>query len=675
MINRTGDGLRLLHVQMKNLHHYPWIYPFSAIVGHKDLKTALLISAVTPHIGGVLIQGEKGTGKSTSVRALASILPEIEVVKDCPFGCNPKTPENLCTLCKEKIRKYGDLPTEMRPTPLVTLPLGATEDRIIGSLDIEHTIKYGKKAFQVGILGIANRGILYVDEINLLPSHIVNLLIDVSSSGWNRVEREGISITHPARFTLIGTMNPEEGEINPHLRDRFGLVIKIQATKNIYDRIKILKYTLSFQNQPERFINKFITREKALKKKIIQARYLYKKITAEPNIIKSVANKQLVKCIEGDRHGFYLITAAKAYAALKGDAEIKTEHIHRVFQWSITNKIRDYISTPDQNIFFDTSSTLPPIVSDSPHTSPVIDKVRPKDTFTKGKESKITLGEPAKRIYPIGDTFSLHFTTSRREKGSKLRQGRRIFHTTRNNRGIYIKSSPVRLGRSLALDATLRAAAPFQKARPKKENMVFNIAPWDIHEKVRKEKHGRLIIFAVDASGSMGAHARMIATKGAILSMLHESYFKRDRVAMVVFHGNHAQILLEPTSSVEMAKKTLSELPTGGKTPLALGILKAYEVGIREIRKEPDLTPLILILTDGKPNIPLISKDPVKDVKEVCKKIAKDKRFIMSFIDTDDGHSMEFGICRELAHITGGTYFLLDRLRSEYIVDIVGKVI
>ena len=316
------------------------VYPFAAIVGQQELKRALLLNAINPRIGGLLIRGPKGTGKSTSVRAIADLLPEINVVKDCRFNCNPSDPTNMCLDCFSTYKKGEFLPVEKRKMRVVSLPIGATEDRVIGSLDIEKAIKIGVRALEPGILAEANQSILYIDEVNLLPDHITDVILDVASSGWNIVERESISVGHPSRFILIGTMNPEEGELRPQLLDRFSLHISIQELLDKNQRISIVKNNLQFGDNPLNFIETFRNEQATLRDKIIQAQETLLKVTIPDSLLEVVVRSCIALNIDGHRPDIVAVRTAKTLAAFKGLMEVTAEDILHVAQMAIGFRTR-----------------------------------------------------------------------------------------------------------------------------------------------------------------------------------------------------------------------------------------------------------------------------------------------------------------------------------------------
>ena len=317
-----------------------YIYPFSAIVGQDLMKLALILNIIDPSIGGVLIRGEKGTAKSTAVRSLANLLPEIKIVKGCRFNCDPDDPTTLCEECQEKLRKNEKLEFEYKKIKVVNLPIGATEDRVIGTIDIEKVLKDGIKSFEPGILAEVNRGILYIDEVNLLSDHIIDTILDAAAMGKNYIEREGISISHPSKFILIGTMNPEEGDLRPQLLDRFGLCVEIEGIKSVPKRIEIIKRRKEFEKNPEKFIKKWSKLDKKLSAKITKAKRNLKKIKVSENILTMIAQISIDMNVDGHRADIIMEKTAKALAAYYGDREVNEHHLRIASRLVLPHRMR-----------------------------------------------------------------------------------------------------------------------------------------------------------------------------------------------------------------------------------------------------------------------------------------------------------------------------------------------
>ena len=316
-----------------------WIFPFSAIVGQDDMKVAFLIACVDPTIGGVLAFGDRGTGKSTAIRAIAALLPQMRVVVGCPYRCDPASPAGLCSACRARISTKAPK-SALVPVPVVDLPLGATEDRVVGALNLERALSVGEKAFEPGLLAEANRGFLYIDEANLLEDHLVDLLLDVAASGENVVEREGLSVRHPARFVLIGSGNPEEGELRPQLLDRFGLAVDVKTPKDIPTRVEVVRRRDAFERDPAAFLNTWAPEERRLSRKIVAARKRIGTVATTDAALERAATLCLALGTDGLRGELTLIRAARSLAALDGDKSITDDHLRRVAPLALSHRLR-----------------------------------------------------------------------------------------------------------------------------------------------------------------------------------------------------------------------------------------------------------------------------------------------------------------------------------------------
>lgn len=321
-------------------HQVATVYPFTAIVGQERMCRALILNAVNPRIGGVLIRGERGTAKSTAARALAALLPEVEIVGDCRFGCDPNRPTTWCTECKERHANGEDLPILKRQTPFVDLPVSATEDRVVGTLDIEKAIKAGERHFEPGVLAAANRGLLYIDEVNLLDDHVVDVLLDSAALGMNIVEREGISFSHPARYILVGTMNPEEGDLRPQLLDRFALSVEIRGLRDAYDRVLIMERNINFETDPDKFYEEWQEKELCLTNQIEAAREQVDQVTYSRSDLHSIAYLTSSFQVDGHRSDLVILKAARAHAAFEGRNSISERDIALAAELALPHRLR-----------------------------------------------------------------------------------------------------------------------------------------------------------------------------------------------------------------------------------------------------------------------------------------------------------------------------------------------
>jgi magnesium chelatase subunit D len=639
------------------MKHFNTPYPFSAIVGQERMKKALLLNAINPRIGGVLIKGEKGTAKSTAVRALADLLPEIEVVQDCVFGCNPDEPNEMCEQCLEKSEPKIDI----RKMKVIDLPIGSTEDRVVGTLDIEHTIKKGEKKFEPGILADAQRNILYVDEVNLLDDHIVDVLLDAAAMGVNIVEREGVSFSHPSSFILVGTMNPEEGELRPQLLDRFGLCAEIEGISEAEARVEIVKRRMEYEKDPECFIKEWENEEEELKERIVRAKELLQSVKIDDDKLKLIAQICIDMSVDGHRADIAMMKTAATIAAFHERNEVTEEDVKEAAELVLPHRMRrkPFSEQKMEQEKLDQSMQK--------HKEQKQKEHKQEQTQNQNQKTEEVPDSSSETFFEAGEPFKVNQAVLKIDKKDRLnRKGSGRRSKTITGEGRHVKSIiPSGKVKDLAFGATFRAAAPFQVKR--KGELAINIETRDLREKVRERKIGNTLLFVVDASGSMGAQARMTAAKGAVLSLLVDAYQKRDRVGLVAFKGNKAEILLPPTSSVELARKYLQSLPTGGKTPLAQGLVKGFEVLNREIELNKNIIPLLILLSDGKANVSMGSGKPVEEAKQIASVIKASG--IRSLVIDSEQSFIGMGFAQEISNELGAKYLKLDELRSQDIVD------
>ncbi|MEM3451015.1 MAG: putative cobaltochelatase [Nitrososphaerales archaeon] len=645
------------------------VYPFTAIVGQEKMKTALILNVINPKIGGVLLRGEKGTGKSLAVRALADLLPEIEVVAGCPFNCDPSNPKEMCDICSSKVAAGENLPVVKKRVSVVELPLGATEDRLVGTLDIEKAIKTGEKHFEPGLLAEANCNILYIDEVNLLDDHLVDVLLDAAAMGVNFVEREGISFSHPARFVLVGTMNPEEGELRPQLLDRFALSVEVKGIQDPNARAEIVKRRVAFEKDPESFIIKYMDEQKKLQKRIIDAQKLLPVVELNDEMLDLITKICVDFAVDGHRADITIYKTACTLAAFKGRTEVFKEDIMEAAELALPHRRRRKPfeePKPEQQ-------QIQEIVqrwhqkktnqSRTPDNDPNIDseKSLERDEPIKEKVFEASPPFPIKPFsLPVLDDFPRNVAGRRSKSKSNSKIGRYV--------GSVLPKGEVT---DLAFDATLRVAAPYQVRRKKDSNRqtALLIEDWDLREKLRERKIGNLILFVVDASGSMAAEERMSAAKGAILSLLVDAYQKRDRVGMIVFRKDKAELVLPPTRSVELAQKCLAELPTGGRTPLAHGLKLGLETIRNCLALNKEMVPLLVLVSDGRANVSLNGGDPVEEAKKLAEEI-RSARINSITIDTEQS-LLSFGLLAQISEEMGGKYLRLEDLDASAIASAV----
>jgi len=658
------------------------VFPFAAIVGQEKMKKALILNAINPQVGGVLVRGEKGTGKSTAVRALAELLPEIEVVRGCPFNCNPRDISEMCPSCRETVLSQQDsggkkgLKSDKRRIRVVDLPLGSTEDRLLGSLDIETAIKEGKKSLEPGLLADVHRGILYVDEINLLDDHVVDILLDSATSGTNVVEREGISFAHPSRFILVGTMNPEEGELRAQLLDRISLHIPIEALHNVDERVQITLLRNKFEKDPEKFLQEFEPENEKLRKKIKKAQRLLRNVTMGERTQMLICKMCKELDVEGHRPDIMLAKTALTLAAYNDRKEIGEKEIKEAAEFILPFRIRKNPFGEEEqreNIFDDIIDQIADELDREPPPMDNQDDTELEDT----EEAEEVEG----KVQGVGKPVEVPKDINKRKRDRTVRSGsgKRMKTLATGRKGRYLKPKiPKEDTTDVAFDATVRASAVHQKHRKKnsKVSHALIIKKEDLREKVRQSKVSTLIVLTVDASGSMGVMNRMEAAKGTVFSLLMDAYQHRDRVAMVAFKGKDGHILLPPTSGVELAKKMLVNLPTGGKTPLAAGIMKALSLIKSEKRKDPTVVPMLVLISDGRSNISIVEgADPMGEIEKLGT-MAQEEGIHSIVIDSEVtrknkfvGFTFEFA--KDIAEFFNAKYFRLDKLSEVTLGNVI----
>ena len=585
-------------------------YPFSAIVGQDEMKLALILSAIDPNIGGVLIMGHRGTGKSTAVRGLADLLPPMKVVVNCAFGCDPNDERNLCTSCAS----LSDLETTTRSVPVVDLPLGATEDRVCGTIDIERALKEGKKEFEPGLLARANRGFLYIDEVNLLDDHLVDILLDVSASGWNKVERESISIEHPARFVLIGSGNPEEGELRPQLLDRFGLHAEVKTDNYLANRVAIIELRDAYDRRPEAFVAAYETEQQKLRRRIVRARESFNLVKVPRDLLSRIAQFCAELKVDGHRGELTIMRAARALAAFEGRKVVDEDDVKRVVGMSLRHRLRrdiledtatterieqaveSVLNQPEEHTGSDRDSEStsrnrkqkhdPPEESEAEVTQPSAAKAG-----VRNNPVEVPSPPAAKREDTTPQWDDEFRNQSRTRKAhSQSKRARSMKAASGQSRGRYSRSVEFKTsGSRIALDATLRALAIRQTTSADA-----------IRYKLLKHKEGTLFIFAIDTSGSMAAN-RIARAKASIIKLLRKSYLNRDHVAVISFRGTEANVALPPSRSILRARRVLDSLQMGGSTPLSAGLVCTIDL-IRRFRDAYRDT-AVLLFTDGHANV------------------------------------------------------------------------
>ncbi|RSS11112.1 putative cobaltochelatase [Streptomyces sp. WAC08401] len=659
-------------------------FPFTAVVGQDDLRLALLLNAVSPAVGGVLVRGEKGTAKSTAVRALSALMPEVDVVPGCRFSCDPHSPDPGCP----------DGPHEpgagvARPARMVELPVGASEDRLVGALDIERALAEGVKAFEPGLLADAHRGILYVDEVNLLHDHLVDLLLDAAAMGASYVEREGVSVRHASRFLLVGTMNPEEGELRPQLLDRFGLTVEVSASREPDQRVEVVRRRLAHDDDPAGFAARWADEEAAVRARIAAARELLPSVRLGDGALRQIAATCAAFEVDGMRADIVMARTATALAAWAGRTDVLAEDVRQAALLALPHRRRrNPFDAPglDEDKLDETLEEFGgqdgdgggdddpdpgpdgpggPGGQPEPDDAPLGDgdaAARPEAgeggeprPSGAGEQSPVRAAEPFRTkvlsVPGLGEGVAGRRSRARTEHGRTT--------GARRPRGALTK---------LHLAATVQAAAPHQRARGRSGRGLV-VRRDDLRQATREGREGNLVLFVVDASGSMAARQRMGAVKGAVLSLLLDAYQRRDKVGLVTFRGAAADVALPPTSSVDAAAARLESLPTGGRAPLAAGLLRAHEVLRVERLRDPARRALVVVVTDGRATG---GPEPVALAGRAARLFAAEG--VASVVVDCESGPVRLGLAGRLADELGGTAVTLDELRADAIAGLVRDV-
>jgi magnesium chelatase subunit D len=636
--------------------------PFTAIVGQHKLKQALLLNAINPGLLGVLIRGEKGTGKSTAVRALADLLPEIAVVA-CTFNCSPDSPSLQCSSCSDRSARGEQLPAALRKTKVVELPLGATEDRVTGTLDIEKALREGTKALEPGILADVNQGILYIDEVNLLDDHLVDVLLDAAAMGVNTVEREGISVSHPSRFILVGTMNPEEGEIRPQLLDRFGLSVDVKTTRDESERIEVIRVVEGFEKDPESLSWAYEEEQEALRRRILEARSVIRDVEIEDGLLRTTA----AICIEFEVHGhradILIARAARTIAAFNRRTSVGENDIREAAELVLPHRMRRLPFEEPQPVTQRVEAVIrqrkDPAAEQEESESEEGESERVNRDEGSDPDSPPDDGRRLNRAIDIGTQRKAEIRVGK-DKKRRTGSGRRA-QSLSTHSGKYVKARiPEDKTTDIAIDATLRAAVL--------RSGDLTIEKEDLREKVRAKKVSTVVLFVVDSSGSMAAMRGLDMAKRALLALLEDSYQKRDKVGFIAVAGDKASVLLPPTSSVELAVKCLKDLPSAGRTPLSDGLLKGLQVLRTELWKNKHIVPIMVLVSDGRGNVPL-DRDVRNEAVSLAREIKK-QGISLVVIDTDDGF-LNLGYNREIADAGAGDYYRIDELDYREVIDVV----
>ena len=628
------------------------VFPFVAICGMEKAKEAILLTLVNPYAGGLLLSGEKGTGKSTLMRSAR----------------------------------------ELVDAPWVEVPISTTEDRLFGSIDAEEAIRSGHKKLLPGLIDEADGGLIYIDDANLLRDDLLSAILNIREAGSYRLERDGLSETRNTKFTVLSVMNPDSGTLSSSSLDRFGLFCQVETSYDNDTRMEIIRRVLAFEKDGIAFRNTWQEETDALKARISKARNTLQNVEVSPAMIQLAAVYTLKAHVAGHRADIYLIEAARAEAALAGRTYVMPKDLEKAAEFVLPHRMRK-AEDKEQEQTQETPQEQPP--QEPQENPPSEDREEPSENTPPMPENGDTpqtdtedgegnqeqnqnqppMSNPKGQSREKVDAANLHINLPpmwiepAKDRKPKKGSGKRSLTMTDLMQGRYVRAEiPKAKTSDIAFDATLRAAAPYQKARQSNGCAVV-ICKDDLRSKVREKRTGNIFLFVVDASGSMGARERMKTVKGVIFKILLDAYQKRDRVGMIAFRKKQAEVLLPVTRSVDFAQKKLASMPTGGKTPLASGLLKTEDVLDMLYRQDANQDPVVILITDGRATSPLNKgTNPVTDAMEEAKRIGK-RGLPVAVIDTESGF-IKLGLAKKLAKEMGASYFQVDKISEDQLLHI-----
>ncbi len=785
------------------------VFPFTAFVDQEDLKLSLILNAINPQIGGVLIRGEKGSGKSTIVRALADLLPEIKVVDGCIFNCDPDNPAEMCEECFRRLRE-GNIKYSFRKMKVITVPLGVTEDRLIGTLDIEKTLRDGVRVFQPGLLAEANRNILYIDEVNLLPDHIVDDILDAAASGWNIVERETISVAHPSRFLLVGTMNPEEGELRPQLLDRFPISVASTSVKDEELRAEIVKRNLEFEADPEGFRAKYEPLQEDLRRRIVEARNILSKVLIPDSIVRLTVRLCITLDVDGHRPDIVILKTAKTLAAFENKPIVDASHVRRAallalmhrtrsggfkepasreeilktfdqlystLSWEIVREISQISSSRESSLKEGPSKLSSKLKNGSleeprPSTSSEEEKIT--QLHSRSLEKHGTRNEEMESKKRDSSRFSSPLGVFGGGKGSGSRGITRFFRRAKSppKDGVKVKTKPSEgvesewlkkssedlitvlgekhMGRGVFRERTYESvgevktlalpSTPLKQARRKtfylsgrrahtltyatvgryagyesyrrdvytslaliptiqtavanghisttqSGELSINVKPEDLKVKLLSSRSILTIVFLLDLSDSMADYLPIISK--VILGLHREAYTKRDKVGVIAFQGFNAKVISHPTRNLLVVARKVRRLKASGYTPLAKGLQSALELIKAEKRRNKNVLPVVVLISDGAANVPLSTTfvspfylDSLRKAYEDAISVAKNLAMmhIPVIAIAPFGETFQYGLDRtgvellkRIADITGGDFYVVSMPKPKEFIQLVKK--